>query len=259
MSTSVCKDVDMCGAQEHIWSANIGETLALFTTHPAGNGNGRYGASPGYWIGNGRRPMSVQNENVNITIYKIPDKKRLGESGISSMTHAYMPRDFYDKFEHNGNTVFASKNGIFVALISNGELKFRPFDADSANGVHKGRKYSDELKLKGEFDLCRNGDKYHIYITEISDAEKETFAEFKARIRKNSVEFGSDGSVDYETESGSLSVSYNGKYDINGTPAEKEYDRYDSKFCKAKRKSDSITVDSGKNRLTLNFKNAERL
>lgn len=258
MSTSICKDVDMCGAQDHEWGANISETLSLFTTHPASNGNGRYGASPGYWIGNGRRPMSVQNKNVNITIYKLPTKKRLGETGIADMSHAYMPKDFYDRFELDGNTAFASKNGIFVALISNGELKFKPFDADSANGVHKGKSFPDDCKLKGEFDLCRFGGDYHIYVTELSDAEKETFAEFKARIRKNPVTFSDNGKVEYETESGTLSVSYDGEFNVDGNPAEKEFDRYDSKFCKAKRKPDSITVDSSKNRLVLDFKNAKR-
>lgn len=258
MSTSICKDVDMCGAQDHEWSANISETLSLFTTHPAGNGNGRYGASPGYWIGNGRRPMSVQNENVNITIYKIPSKKRLGETGIADMTHAYMPKDFYDKFELDGNTVFASKNGIFIAMISNGDMKFKPFDADSANGVHKGKNFPDDCKLKSEFDLCRYGGDYHIYITELSDAEKETFAEFKARIRKNAVIFSDNGKVEYTTESGTLNVSYDGEFNVDGKPAEKEFDRYDSKFCKAKRKPDSVTVNSGKNRLVLDFKNAKR-
>ncbi len=258
MSTSVFKDVDMCGAQDHEWSANIGETLALFTTHPAGNGNGRFGSSPGYWIGNGRRPMSIQNENVNITIYKLPTKKRLGETSIAAMTHAYMPKDFYDKFELRGNTVFASKNGIFVALISNGELEFKPFDADSANGVHKGKNLLDEYKLKSEFDLCRFGGDYHVYITELSDADKETFAEFKSRIKKNRVEFCDNGKVEYTTASGVLSVSYDGEFNINGNPAEKEFDRYDSKFCKAKRKPDSIAVDSGKSKLFLDFKNARR-
>lgn len=32
-----------------------------------------------------------------------------------------------------------------------------------------------------------------------------------------------------------------------------EFDRYDCKFCRAKRKSDSIFVDSGKNTLSLDF------
>ena len=44
MSTDVCKDVGVCGAQDHVWTANIAEELTLFTTHPAGNGDGKYGA-----------------------------------------------------------------------------------------------------------------------------------------------------------------------------------------------------------------------
>ena len=258
MSTSVCKDVDMCGAQDHEWSANIGETLALFTTHPAGNGNGRYGSSPGYWIGNGRRPMSVQNESVNITIYKLPLKKRLGETGVAIMTHAYMPKDFYDEFEFCGNRVYARKNGVFVALISNGELEFKPLNTDSANGLHKGKNFPDDFKLRSEFDLCRFGGDYHIYITELSDAHKETFEEFKSRIKKNKVEFSDNGRVEYTTDSGAVTVSYGGEWTVDGNLVEKEYDRYDSKFCKAKRKSDRVTVDSGKNKLFLDFNNAKR-
>ena len=258
MSTAVCKDVDMCGAQDHEWSANISETLALFTTHPAGNGNGRYGASPGYWVGNGRLPMSVQNESVNITIYKMPTKKRLGEKDVATMTHAYMPKDFYDEFELRGNMVFARKDGVFVAFISNGEMTFKPFNQSSANGAHKNRKHPDDITLRSEFDLCRYDGEYHIYITELSDADKETFDSFKARIAGNTVDFGGDGSVKYTTDSGTIEASYDGKFSIGGTAADKEYLRYDSKFCKAPRKPDTITVDSGKNRLSLDFRNAKR-
>ncbi|MBR4859458.1 MAG: hypothetical protein IKU08_09795 [Clostridia bacterium] len=258
MSTDICKDTGMCGAQEHIWSANIADDLTIFTTHPAGDGNGKYGASPGYWIGNGRRPMSVQNESVNITIYKIPVKKRLGESAVASMTHAYMPKGFYDEFEHNGNVVFARKNGVFVALISNGNLEFNPFNSESANGILKGRKFPCRSGFGGEFDLCRYGGGYHIYITELSDADKETFEEFKGRIRGNTVRFGSGGKVEYITDSGALSVSYDGEFNVSGKPAQKEFIRYDSKFCKAERKADTITVDSGKNSLVLDFGNAKR-
>ncbi|MBQ5591743.1 MAG: hypothetical protein IIU80_02230 [Clostridia bacterium] len=257
MSTAVCKSVDMCGAQDHEWSASIAEELSLFTTHPAGDGNGRYGASPGYWVGNGRLPMSVQNENVNVTIYKIPDKKRLGETGIASMTHAYMPRVFYDELELDGNRVFARKNGVFVALISNGEMQFRPFNQNSANGLLKGRSFPEGLKLENEFDLCRYGGDYHIYITELSDADTETFEEFKSRIRSNTVDFGC-GCVNYSTASGTLEVSYDGKFNIDGKPAEKEFARYDCKFCTAERKPGIIAVDSGKSRLLLDFKNAKR-
>ncbi len=258
MSTSVCKDVDACGAQDHEWSANIGETLALFTTHPAGDGNGKYGASPGYWIGNGRRPMSIQHENVNITIYKLPTKKRLGETAVAAMTHAYMPKDFYDEFTLDGNTVFARKNGVFIALISNGELQFKPFDADSAKGIHKGRKFPEDCTLKSEFDLCRYGGDYHVYITELSDTDRESFDEFKARIKKNAVTFDENGSAQYTTVCGRISVTHGGEYTVDGVSKAKEFDRYNSKFCRAPRKPEKITVDSGSHKLLLDLANARR-
>ncbi len=258
LSTSVCKDVDMCGAQDHEWIANIGETLALYTTHPAGGGEGRYGSSPGYWIGNGRRPMSVQNESVNITIYKLPDKLRLGETAIAKMTHAYMPKDFYDEFELQEDRAFARKNGVYVALISNGKLQFKPFNSDSAAGVHKGKNFPEDCKLKTEFDLCRFGGEYHSYITELSDASKETYDEFKERIRSNHISFGNDGSVEYGTYFGKICASHSGAFTVNDVPQAKVYDRYDSKFCKAPRKPESIYVDSGKHQLTLDFEKAVR-
>ncbi len=259
MSTSVCKDVDMCGAQEHIWSADIGENLTVFTTHPAGNGNGRYGSSPGYWIGNGRRPHSVQQENVNITIYKLPKKKRIGETGIAKLTHIYMPKEFYDEFELCGNIVFARKNGVFVAVISNGELKFRDFNEDSARGLMKNRIFREELMLKDKFDLCRYGGEYHIYITELSDSLHETFECFRQRIKNNIAEFSEDGRVEYITHCGKLTSSYAGEWSFNGIAYEKEFRRYDSKFCKAERKPESILVNSGKNSLFLDYDNAERM
>ncbi|MCQ2462427.1 MAG: hypothetical protein MJ177_03350 [Clostridia bacterium] len=259
LSTAVNKDVDRCGAQDHEWSANIGECLALFTTHPAGNGNNRFSSSPGYWIGNGRRPMSVQHENVNMTIYKIPKKLRLAETGISKITHTYMPVDFYDEFELNGNTVFARKNGVFVAMISNGELNFKPYDTEAVKGLFSNLK--EELPARyvpqREFDLCREGGEYHIYITELSDCDKETYDEFKARIKTNKAHF-SGNSVSYSTYFGSISASYSGEFKVNGADEPAVFDRYDSKFCHAKRKSNTICVDSGKNTLELHFDTAKR-
>ena len=257
LSTSVAKDVDMCGAQEHIWTANIGETLTLFTTHPAGNGNGRYGSSPGYWIGNGRKPMSVQNKNVNITIYKIPDKIRLGETKISDITHAYMPKCFYDEFEIRDNIVFAKKNGVFVSLICNGKPAFRPFNEVSVKGLYKNRVFSDDYLINDEFDLYLQGGEYHAYITELSDADKESFESFKERIKNNKVVFDK-GTVIYKTDSGEIFVSYDGIFKINNTDVTTEFDRYDCKFCKAERKSEIIYVDNDKHSLLLDFRNGIR-
>lgn len=255
LSTSVANRVDICGAQDQAWTANLSETLSLFSTHPAGNGSNRYGASPGYWIGNGRRPMSVQHENVNITIYKLPKKKRLAEMGIAQMTHLYMPQDFYDEFELDGNIVFARKNGIFVAVISNGEMQFKPYDKETITGLNsnlKGVTLADEYIPKKEFDLCRFGGDYHIYITELSDCGRETFDKFKKRISVNNADF-SGSAARYKTYFGEMSVSYDGDFSVNGEAVNLIFSRYDSKFCKSERKADSIFVDSGKHTLTLSL------
>ena len=257
MSTDICKDVGVCGAQDHEWTANIAEALTLFTTHPAGNGNGKYGASPGYWVGNGRRPMSVQHKNVNVTVYKLPTEKRLGESAVCDITHAYMPRDLYDEFELDGNMVFARKNGVFVAFISDGELEYKPYNPDSAKGLLKGRVLPDNLTLEGGFDLCRKGGEYHCYVTELSDSDTETFEQFKARVKHNS--FTSDGGcVSYKTSCGELFVSYNGEFTVDGNTVKTEFDRYDSVFCKAKRKDKTIIVSTACHSLALDFENASR-
>ncbi len=258
MSTDICKDVGVCGAQDHEWTANIAEALTLFTTHPAGNGNGKYGASPGYWVGNGRRPMSVQHENVNVTIYKLPTEKRLGESGICDRTHAYMPRDLYDEFELDGNRVFARKNGVFVAFISDGELEYRPYNSDSAKGLLKGRVLPDNLSLEGGFDLCREGGEYHCYVTELSDSDKETFEEFKNRVKRNAFT-ATDGCVGYKTTCGELLVLYNGEFTVDGECQKTVFDRYDSIFCKAKRKDKTIRVVTPSFSLELDFENAIRI
>ena len=256
MSTDVCKSVGMCGAQEHVWTANIADELTLFTTHPAGNGEGKYGASPGYWVGNGRRPMSVQHENVNVTIYKLPQKKRLGEGSICDITHAYMPRDLYDESVLEDNAVFARKNGVFVALISNGALEYKPYNPDSEKGLLKGR--SLPRKLENGFDLCRKGGEYHCYVTELSDSDTETFEEFRQRIKRNRIVF-TDGNVSYKTKCGEICVSYDGDFTVDGKAMQTKFDRYDSIFCKAERKSETISISSPSNSLTLNYRQGIRI
>lgn len=257
MSTDICKDVGMCGAQDHVWTANIAEELTLFTTHPAGNGNSKYGSSPGYWVGNGRRPMSVQYNNINITVYKLPQTKRLGESAVCDITHAYMPRDLYDEFEIVGNMVFAKKNGVYVAFISDGSFEFKQYNPDSSNGLLKGRCLPDNLCLESGFDLYRKGGDYHCYVTELSDSDTESFEEFKQRIKQNRVGFD-NGCVSYKTNCGKIYVSYNGDFMVDGKAMQTEFDRYDSVFCKANRKDQIIRINSPTNSLVLNFQQGIR-
>ena len=252
MSTVMRFGTDRCGAQEHVWGVNIAPHLALFTTHPARD-DGVFGSSPGYWIGNGRRPMSVQHKNVNITIYRIPSRKRLLEFKLARMTHIYMPRQFYDRVMLEGNRVFAQKNNVLVAVTASGKLQYRPFDPKSTapfgNERHKGQ---DGLRLTEEFDLCLYAGEYHAYITEISSTAQETFEDFRQRILNADVRF-SDGSVRYTSRGTELFATYEGEYTLNGKAEETRFSRYDCALCKAERKDETIVIEGFGERLTLDL------
>ena len=243
------------GAQDHEWSANIAERAALFSTHPAGSGRNRYGSSPGYWIGNGRRPMCAQHENVNITVYRLPEQPRPGEISPARMTHLYLPRDLYDEVILEDTAVFARKNGVFAAVLANGPLSYRPYDKAALTGLFSNLKKVDlsaDYVPKKEFDLCRFGGTFHAYITELSDADTEDFASFVSRIKANRAVFG-EGKVTYQSRCGTIVVSYNGTFTVNGAPVRLPFDRYDCKFCHAPRKADRILVTSQKHRLALSL------
>lgn len=207
--TTLCAHcVGSCGSQEHIWSADIGRDLALFSTQPARDGG--YSASPGYWTGNGRQPMSVQDRNVNITIYKLPAGLRPLEFHIARMTHLYMPVCFYDEFEKHENIVFARKGGVFAAVMSDGAMSFRPYCRESAAAFGRARSPEGDDEryiIKGPFDLCRFGGEYHCYVTELSDIDSETYEDFKRRVRANPVSFGR-GSVVYKTSGRTVAARY---------------------------------------------------
>ncbi len=97
-----------------------------------------------------------------------------------------------------------------------------------------------------------------IYITELSDADKETFGEFKERISNNKVVFRK-GSVCYNTYFGSVSASYDGEFRVNDEDTKTEFDRYDCRFCQAPRKPGTIFVDNGKHTLLLDLNNTKRI
>ncbi len=263
LSTAIAYGVDGCGAQEHVWSANISPDLALYTTHPAKDDDSRekHAASPGYWVGNGRQPMSVQDLNVNITIYKIPQKKRLLEFSLADITHAYVPRECYDILEIEGNYVFGKRDKVLVAMIANGKLQYRPFDSYAAALLKCHDQIEEENQqkhLEKEFDLVRKGGRYHTYITELSDTDIESYQDFKQRILHNPVEVG-EGNVKYVTHGKELYADYEGDFRIDGLTQEMEYQRYDSKYAQVKRNPETINIHYEGKELQLNYRRAERL
>ena len=84
----------MGGDQHHIWQATLNNHAVVFTTHPGGYGDS---APDAYWHGNGFMPKSVQHKNVNITIYNTPKMPTVVLQRILDFTHAFFPKDRFDK------------------------------------------------------------------------------------------------------------------------------------------------------------------
>jgi hypothetical protein len=172
------------------------------------------------------------------------------------MTHLYLPRDLYDEVRLEETAVFARKNGVFIAVLANGTLTYKPYDAEALAGLFKNLKKVDlaaDYVPKEEFDLCRYGGEYHAYITELSDMETEDFDAFVTRIKKNRAVF-ENGTVLYKTRYGEIFVSYGGDFTVNGVPVSLPFDRYDCRFCHAARGDEEITVNSGIHTLTLSLR-----
>ena len=142
-------------------------------------------------------------------------------------------------------------------MISDGKLEYKPYNPDSARGLLKGRVLPEGRSLEGGFDLCRKGGEYHCYVTELSDCDTETIENFKKRVKGNTFT-SQNGIVSYKTACSELLVSYDGEFSVDGKPEKTVFDRYDSVFCKAKRKDKTIKINTASHSLELDFENAIR-
>ena len=256
--------------QHQISVATLGSNLSVYTAQPMRN------SSRGqYWVGYGRLPYSVQDENVNISIYTIPDKKGMLEPHVVGYTHAYFPVGLFDEVNLDymaQGYVFGRKGDTYVMLraMSDGTatLSFK----NDMPGVTKEDIISDMSKIKESvcemivasgdlrYDLILDGGSTHAWITELGSIEENgSFSEFIGAMLTNSVSF-SDMTVGYETDGKLFNVKYNEHFMINGEKIDTNYARYENDYVdgKIERGAEVMHFGFGGYALTLDFKNATR-
>ena len=245
--------------------------LAVYNAQPMRN------SSRGqYWVGYGRLPYSVQDENVNISIYTIPKKAGMLEPHIVQYTHAYFPVGLFDEvvLEYlDEGYIFGRKGDTYVMMLalSDGEssLRFKNdmegvSEEDILNDMSKIKTSVKELiEASGDlrYDLILEGGENHAWITELgSVTESGTFDEFIARILANKYSF-SDMTVCYETNETAFDVKYDVHFKVNGVRIDTNYARYESDYVntKVERKAEVISFAFGGKTLTLNFKEGTRV
>lgn len=221
------------GDQHHIWTATLSEQVSLFTTHPAkplmlGNGPGN---SPGYWVGNGRLPHCVQQENVVLCMYDLEDDPGFLEEDVADFTHAYFPKQLLDEVQIDGRYAFARHRDALLAFVTRYPLAY----ADGSQ---------EDLIQKGK-------DGYWVF--EASTVDKEgDMPTFVKRIRQNTITCN-EGTLQYATRGNRLRVTFGGEFLVNEQVVDTQYKRFESPYAVSPRKPKTITISHGGHLLHLDF------
>ena len=251
--------------QHQISIATLGSDLSVYTAQPMRNSTRGQ-----YWVGYGRLPYSVQDENVNISIYTIPDKKGMMEPHIVSYTHAYFPVGLFDEVDLSHmeeGYVFGRKGDTYIMLhaMSDGNATLA-FKNDMA-GVTPSDIENDMSKIKDNvrelieesgdlrYDLIFEGGESHAWITELGcAADNGSFDSFVSEMLKNICEYN-DMSVIYKNGNKEFDVKYNGHFKLNGELVDTNYARYENAYVdgKVERGAKIMELSFGGYTLTLNY------
>jgi hypothetical protein len=220
------------GDQQHVFGMNVRNHFSIFHTHPALE-KGVKKQSPDYWVGYGHFPHAAQDENVNLSIYNIPEKKGMMEMELLDYTHAYFPGDQFDTTLVDGKYAFGKKGETYCALVGANNLEYR-----------------DDVRD----DLIQNGKKT-FWITEAgSKSEDGSFESFMERIQQNKLNFNAETlELQYQTQNKNYQLKFGADFKVDGKVIDTQYDRYDSPYVKGNKKDQEFTFEFNGKSLFLDF------
>lgn len=226
--------------QQHIWSATLGYEFSVFTTHPAkALGEGALSGSPSYWVGSGRLPHSVQDENINMSIYYIEDKKGFMEDTLFFYTHAYFPTELFDEVIIEGNMAFGMYQNSYIALIGKNELTLQQGTTD---------------------DLIQDGALTYWVCELASKDDYASFDDFVSHIKSNEISFDEKSMyLMYASNDKVMELTFGGDFLINSDVVDTNYDRYASPYASTPREPETILIEFDGKSLYLDFDNLERI
>ena len=270
MSTSQAHFAGDYADQHQISVALLAGDLCVFTAQPMRN------SSRGqYWVGYGRLPYAVQDENVSISIYTIPKNKGMLEPHVVKYTHAYFPVGLFDEvnLDHmSEGYVFGRVGDTYIMLRALSDKDATLAFKNDMPGVSAADITSDMESIKDSvreliessgdlrYDLIFEGGSTHAWVTELGSVEENgSFESFVSGMLAGECSF-SDMTVSYKSGEKLFDVKYDEYFKINGQSVDTDYGRYESEYVngKVERKSDVIVLDFAGKSLTLNFKEGIR-
>jgi len=223
----------MLNDQHHVWSATLSNKLSIFTAHPPVSSPGKKSPDDdaNYWVGPGRLPDAAQQENVCLQIFRVPERPTLGEKGVNQFTHAYFPKEQFDRVDLRGPRAYGKHGDVYVALIGNGPLAYRAGSTD---------------------DLIQDG-RDTAWVCELGSASRDgDFDSFVRRIECNTLAFH-DSVLSYQTGTRRLELGYGRDFRVNGVAQDSNFARHDSPYARTARNPAGITLEFAGKRLVLDF------
>ena len=255
--------------QHHISLSTLSNDLSVYNSQPMRNHSRSQ-----YWVGYGRLPYAVQDENINIAIYELPEKKGMLEPHIVQYTHAYFPVGLFDEvnLEYlNQGYIFGRKNETYVMMCAKSDeeavLMFKNDMqhvtseelAEDRDDIKTSVKELIEASGDLRYDLIFEGGNTHAWITELSSVEQDgSFDNFVQRILANAVTF-EQMKVIYESENDRFEVRYDESFVLNGEVVDTDYARFESVYGTVERKADVMNFAFNGKSLTLNYKEGTRV
>lgn len=224
--------------QQHVFGVNMGEDCSVYHTHPAADENSGQ-QSPNFWVGYGRLPHSVQDKNINMSIYSIPEKRTFMESDLLDYTYLMIPYEKLDTVIVSERYVWLKRGGTYGAFIGSGLLEQKMVD--------------------GEWLVLQRG-KEQAWITEMGSAEDDgSFEDFMSRISGNSCEFDSVNRIlAYGARGKEYVLIFDEGLYVDGTIVDTDYDGYDSPYLRCSREESNRQIVFGSDTLDLNYHDAWR-
>ena len=199
------------GYQQHVWQATLAAGASVFTTHPGTDDeDGAHTSRPNFWAGNRWLPRAAQHRSVAICIHHVP------EDDPRPYSHAWFPKDAFDRVEQDGQWVFAQKGAGYLALYSQHPAA-----------------WSESVPYAGRELRASSPDT--IWICELGNEKEYTsFEEFMQRIQSAAVQCDGLNLIYHSPSLGEVRFGWTGPLTVDGQEvALRGYPRFENPFVQA--------------------------
>ncbi len=234
LSTAQAHHPGTFGDQQHIWQATLSPEVTVFTTHPGASAfeDVDRNFSPGYWVGNGIHPYSVQYENVHISIYDLRKRRGFMEKERINYTHAWFPAGRFDEVKIEDRYLFGRLKDVYIMLVGRYPLEASP--ADPSEWIQRG---------KVTYWICEIG----------TAAQFGDFDSFVQELKSREIYFDEPTKTLVYRGKHLYEVTYGKRFYVDKQEMSLEYPRLISPYGRIPRKPEEIRIEWEGHYLYLNF------